>query len=163
MAECVSQSIKGHNQFNRAVPWFMLLGIGAMAIFQLRFVTQMLHTFEAVLVVPLYQCSFTISLIVFGLIFFGEFENMSTSEIGGFCGATAVCCVGIGILSARPVPTDEDMARAHGAVSEPPVEPVVPDADGMAAADGAAGAMRLPSSQHPCRWWWLVQRRTRPA
>ncbi len=85
-------------QFTRPSAFFMVGGILFMAIFQLRFITQMLRTFEAVLIVPLYQCSFTIFLIIFGLVFFEEFEAMSPSDIGGFCAAVVVACVGIGIV-----------------------------------------------------------------
>jgi hypothetical protein len=137
VSEIVAQTVAGNNQFNNPVSYFMFAGICFMAIFQLRFITQMLRTFEAVLIVPLYQCSFTIFLIVFGLIFFEEFDAMTASDIGGFCGATFVCCIGIAILSARPVPTDEEMARAIGAVqsnADAPADQAASDqADGKSA------------------------------
>jgi hypothetical protein len=69
-----------------------------------------------VLIVPLYTCLFTICLIIFGSVYFDEFGEMSAAHIGGFCGAVAICCIGIAILTMRPVPTDEELEIALGFV-----------------------------------------------
>ncbi len=110
----IGQTIGGNNQFVYPATYGLFGGIFFFAIFQLRFLTQMLRTFEAVLIVPIYQCSFTISLIIFGGVYFEEFKLMSWTQIAISCVAVVICCCGIAVLTNRPIPTDEEVAAALG-------------------------------------------------
>src|SRR5690242_17253020 len=63
--------------------------------------SEMMSTFEAVLIVPIYQCVFMIWLIICGQVFLDEFGGSASWQLGVFATACFFCGLGIVILSQR--------------------------------------------------------------
>ena len=61
------------NPWVRFECYFLIAGLILAALGQLRFMSEMMSTFEAVLIIPIYQCTFMITLIICGAVYFDEF------------------------------------------------------------------------------------------
>lgn len=97
----LTTSFKGDNQLDDGTFWLLLSGMTASVLMQLVFMTSMLEPFESIFIVPMFQSSLIISLIVIGGMYFNEFSVMSTSEIAMFCTGCIVCLVGIAIIAGQ--------------------------------------------------------------
>lgn len=101
VSEMLTTSFKGDNQLDDGTFWLLLSGMTASVLMQLVFMTSIFEPFESIFIVPMFQSSLIISLIVIGGMYFNEFSVMSTSEIAMFCTGCVVCLVGIAIIAGQ--------------------------------------------------------------
>ena len=126
--EMVGLSLDGDNQSSDPWFWFFLCGVAVCAIAQFTSCVYMMCTFPAILIIPIYQCIFIISLIVGGSVYFQvhthhlilstfllisrpsslqEVDSMSTLQICMFLLGVCVCFAGIFIMTAVDISSQE--------------------------------------------------------
>jgi ABC-type transport system involved in multi-copper enzyme maturation permease subunit len=79
----------------------MVLALACSAVGQLKVMGEMMAIFEAVFIVPIYQCVFLLWLIICGAVFFDEFSHTTTTNLAVFAIAVLVCFFGIFLLTSR--------------------------------------------------------------
>lgn len=100
-AELIRVSIIGENQMKYATTWVFIFLILVLGFLQLKCMSLMMANFEAVLIIPIYQCMFILSLILYGSCYFGEFSSMEPVNLIFFFISIIICFYGIHLLSQR--------------------------------------------------------------
>jgi len=119
----IKQTIKGDNQFDRWELYLLIIGLVVSLIATLKSLSFMMSLFDAVMIVPIYQCLLIIGLILVGIFYFDEFAGIHQTNLILFIVAIFICLVGIVILTQQ---------KAHSqAASEkaPEAQESVPDSD----------------------------------
>mmetsp|Transcript_13846 Transcript_13846/g.20426 ORF Transcript_13846/g.20426 Transcript_13846/m.20426 type:complete len:384 (-) Transcript_13846:198-1349(-) len=98
---CETTSINGENQFVYGGTYFILLITVLSVTLQLAFLNHGLKRFEALFVVPVYQCCFMLSGIMGSMFYFNEVEQLSALQIGMFSLGVCISTVGILLHSTR--------------------------------------------------------------
>jgi len=79
--------------------WVLILAVPVFAVLQLRLMAYMFSSFEAVLIVPVFQSIFIIALLLEGIFYFQEFIGISPLYLGLFVLSCVMCVVGMFLLS----------------------------------------------------------------
>lgn len=128
----LKETINGNNYFIYFDTYLILIALIVSTVITLRFVSGMMKLFEAMLIVPIYQCLFIVGLILVSAFYFDDFGQLSTGKLIGFLISIAICFVGIFLLtqqsSTPPPATDAEADVAAAAAAE--------DIVGVKAADG---------------------------
>ncbi|ETV73649.1 hypothetical protein H257_11752 [Aphanomyces astaci] len=101
VAELVKSSLDGENQFTTVGTYAIALAMFACIFLQIHWLAQGLEHFDAVFVVPIFQCVFISTSIVGGAVYFNEFATMSTTTVVMFLVGVVITLSGVGILSRR--------------------------------------------------------------
>ncbi|ETV98936.1 hypothetical protein H310_08423 [Aphanomyces invadans] len=101
VAELIKSTIAGDNQFTTVGTYAIALGMFGCIFLQIHWLAQGLEHFDAVFVVPIFQCVFISTSILGGAVYFGEFATMSTTTIIMFLVGVVITLSGVGILSQR--------------------------------------------------------------
>lgn len=129
--ELLKHTITGDNQFFNVVAWVLVAATIICAILQLKAMSRMMETFEAVLIVPIYQCFFILQLIIAGFVYFDEISTLTQTNLIIFACCIFVCFVGIYILAQRAAKVadaqdalelESQMGEAPAAVKEEEIE-----------------------------------------
>eukprot|EP00501_MAST-03F_sp_TOSAG23-6_P001436 GSMAST32.ASY1.ANO1.1493.1 assembled CDS len=104
-AELIKSSFRGENQFRYISTWLIVVMMVLCIFAQLHFLAMALKHFDAVYVVPVFQCFFISGSIIAGAVYYREFEDFSFSQTIGFIIAVALTLVGVYILSQRSLKT----------------------------------------------------------
>ncbi|KAF0698823.1 Aste57867_10572 [Aphanomyces stellatus] len=101
VAELVKSTVAGVNQFTTVGTYLIALAMFACIFLQIHWLAQGLEHFDAVFIVPIFQCVFISISIVGGAVYFDEFAGMSTLTIAMFLVGVLITLTGVGILSQR--------------------------------------------------------------
>ncbi|KAK7100815.1 NIPA-like protein 2 [Littorina saxatilis] len=77
-------SVSGYPQFNHPVLYVMLVVMVATAVIQVKYLNQAMKNFNSSIVVPTNFVFFTMSAILAGIVFYKEFNGMTSMDIGMF-------------------------------------------------------------------------------
>jgi drug/metabolite transporter (DMT)-like permease len=112
--ELVKTTVQGSNQMNSLTAWVFLAAVVGCAVLQLRAMSYMMRSFDAVLVVPIYQCLYVMLMILTGIVYFNEGASLTREKIPIFIGAILVCMCGIICITQRGKKTELDRAIDAG-------------------------------------------------
>ncbi|EKM61053.1 uncharacterized protein PHACADRAFT_204202 [Phanerochaete carnosa HHB-10118-sp] len=100
--ELLVLTIAGKNQFWRWQSWVLVLGLGICALLQLWYMHKSLVLADPTLVCPLAFCFYNLSSIVNGLIYFNQFQLLSTTHLLLVVLGIVVLLAGVWIVSFPP-------------------------------------------------------------
>ncbi|CAK4182570.1 unnamed protein product [Aphanomyces euteiches] len=116
VAELIKSTIAGVNQFTTAGTYFIALGMFACIFLQIHWLAQGLEHFDAVFIVPIFQCVFISISIVGGAVYFDEFAAMSTTTLIMFLVGVLITLTGVGVLSQRDMTSLKPRQKLRAAV-----------------------------------------------
>jgi|EP01047_Picozoa_sp_COSAG01_P030182 drug/metabolite transporter (DMT)-like permease len=129
-AELLEISFGGDVQFHRPVSWLILALMLCSIFLQLHFMARGLQHFDALYIVPVFQCFFITVAILGGGVYFGELSRFSTLQSIMFPLGVLFTIGGVGILSTHQMSSDGDgpggSARVHAPVPVPPPAMLTP-------------------------------------
>eukprot|EP00941_MAST-03F_sp_MAST-3F-sp1_P001895 g1895.t1 len=102
-AELVKSTFRGNNQLIYLSTWLIVFMMVACVFAQLHFLAMALKHFDAVYVVPVFQCFFISGSIVAGAVYYREFEEFSFLQGLMFLIAVGVTLIGVFLLSQRSI------------------------------------------------------------
>ncbi|CAE6494284.1 unnamed protein product [Rhizoctonia solani] len=79
--ELLVLTIEGHNQFWRWESWILVLGLGVFALLQLWYLHKSLTYADPTLVCPLAFCSYNLSSIINGLVYFDQISELTGLQL----------------------------------------------------------------------------------
>jgi len=97
--QLIDTSVHGDNQLDNWASWAIILSVVPCAGVQLKAMSNMMDSFEAVLIIPIYQCIFIFNLILQGAFYFEELNDLNEENLGWFIASLFFILVGIGYLS----------------------------------------------------------------
>ncbi|DAZ96002.1 TPA: hypothetical protein N0F65_009303 [Lagenidium giganteum] len=101
VAELIKTTAHGENQFVNFGTYAIAFSMFACIFLQIHWLAHGLQSFDAVFIVPVFQCFF-ISISIFGGgVYFNEFATMSSLALGMFFTGVAVTLSGVYLLSKR--------------------------------------------------------------
>lgn len=80
--ELLVLTVAGQNQFWRWESWVLVLGLGVFALLQLWYLHKSLTLADPTLVCPLAFCSYNLSSIINGLVYFDQISELSSLQLG---------------------------------------------------------------------------------
>eukprot|EP00924_Labyrinthula_sp_SR-Ha-C_P013486 maker-scaffold_5-snap-gene-4.6-mRNA-1 protein AED:0.02 eAED:0.02 QI:244/1/1/1/0.75/0.6/5/116/582 len=97
------------NPFTRFETYLIIFCMLLTIFNQLHWLSHSLRFFDAVLVVPIFQCFFITGGVIGGAVFFDEFRGFSTGRIMLFVCGMIITIFGVILLSLRQKPTENDL------------------------------------------------------
>jgi len=76
VAEMIKESFDGNNQFVKPLTWVIVLFMVIFIFSQIHWLARGLESFDAVYIVPVFQCFFISVAVVGGAVYFREFDEM---------------------------------------------------------------------------------------
>ncbi|CAE7214434.1 unnamed protein product [Rhizoctonia solani] len=167
--ELLMLTLEGHNQFWRWESWILVLGLCIFALLQLWYLHKSLTYADPTLVCPLAFCSYNLSSIINGLVYFDQIAELSGLQLGLVCTGIVVLLGGVWALSVQQgggikegawVEEDADEAEVERSLalrdtfsgSEHSLEPLLDGVRPIAVSPDAVGespAGRSPQSVQP--------------
>ncbi|EUC66880.1 magnesium transporter NIPA protein [Rhizoctonia solani AG-3 Rhs1AP] len=167
--ELLVLTIGGHNQFWRWESWMLVVCLGIFALLQLWYLHKSLTYADPTLVCPLAFCSYNLSSIINGLVYFDQIAELTGLQLGLVCTGIAVLLGGVWALSVQQgggikegawVEEDADEAEVERSLplrntfsgSEHSLEPILDGARSIAPSPDAVDespAGRSPRSVQP--------------
>jgi hypothetical protein len=117
VAELIKTTIEGVSQFANGITYVMLLAMFASVFLQIHWLAHGLQFFDAVFIVPVFQCFFISVSIFGGGVYFKEFARMSTLSLAMFFLGAAITISGVYLLSHRDMHKLKPRGRFRAAVS----------------------------------------------
>eukprot|EP00941_MAST-03F_sp_MAST-3F-sp1_P005292 g5292.t1 len=111
-AELIKSSLNGENQFAHFITYAVIILMVVCILMQLHFLALGLQNFDAVYVVPLFQCFFISGSIISGAIYFKEFQRLSADQLFGFGLGAVTILLGVYFLSLRKA-ASEDLEKKY--------------------------------------------------
>eukprot|EP00500_Bicosoecida_sp_ms1_P000682 CAMPEP_0203809258 /NCGR_PEP_ID=MMETSP0115-20131106/2157_1 /ASSEMBLY_ACC=CAM_ASM_000227 /TAXON_ID=33651 /ORGANISM="Bicosoecid sp, Strain ms1" /LENGTH=386 /DNA_ID=CAMNT_0050717975 /DNA_START=78 /DNA_END=1235 /DNA_ORIENTATION=+ len=103
-AELIKASFRGANQWTDPATYLIALCMFGAIFSQLHFLAEGLRRFDAVYVIPVFQCWFIVITIVGGAVYFKEFRDFDADQAVMFPLGVLVTLSGIVVLSQRRAP-----------------------------------------------------------
>mmetsp|Transcript_7361 Transcript_7361/g.8449 ORF Transcript_7361/g.8449 Transcript_7361/m.8449 type:complete len:523 (-) Transcript_7361:280-1848(-) len=102
VAELLKESFtNGNNQFNSWEVYLIIFCLLTAIFVQLHWLAHGLRLFDAVLIVPIFQCCFITGGVVGGAFYFAEFDDLSDGEIVVFVAGLLLTIIGVYLLTRR--------------------------------------------------------------
>jgi len=111
--ELLETTASGKNQFMQAMVWVILFNFLLMNVVMEYWKQKALASYNALVVVPLFQVALTVLTVVTGAIYFEEFAGMEDFKILCFVGGLGVVCLGMYIVAG------DDGGKSPGDVEKP--------------------------------------------
>lgn len=108
VAEMLSRTFRGDNQMGYFLTWVFLAGMLAFIFTQLHFLAVALSFFDALYVVPVFQCFFIAISTLGGAAYFAEFASFTMTKWIMFPGGLFLTLLGVYLLSARKMTKEID-------------------------------------------------------
>ncbi|CAE6488333.1 unnamed protein product [Rhizoctonia solani] len=99
--ELLVLTIEGHNQFWRWESWILVLGLGVFALLQLWYLHKSLTYADPTLVCPLAFCSYNLSSIINGLVYFDQISELTGLQLSLVSTGIIVLLGGVWALSVQ--------------------------------------------------------------
>ena len=96
----IKETVRGRNEFTNWLTYLMAAIVFVCSMFELVYLNKSLDTFNTAIVTPTYYVLFTSFVILFSLVLFKEFGNMTAKDITGASIGFLVICCGIFMLNA---------------------------------------------------------------
>lgn len=96
----IKETVRGRNEFTNWLTYLMAAIVIVCSMFELVYLNKSLATFNTAIVTPTYYVLFTSFVILFSLVLFKEFGNMTAEDITGAGIGFIVICCGIFMLNA---------------------------------------------------------------
>ncbi|ETV95552.1 hypothetical protein, variant [Aphanomyces invadans] len=112
--ELIKQSVKGDNQFDKFLTYVIIAALVLTISLQTHCLSLGLKYFDALYIVPVFQCFFITFSVIGGAVYFEEFKDFSTTQWIVFPLGVLVTIAGVVVLSSR------DMEHDAGAPTVPP-------------------------------------------
>lgn len=116
---------KDASALTKPVPYFLAFFLFFFLALQVRFLNDGLKVADALLVVPVYQVCWVVMNIVVGMIYFQEYQNMSSLSLSLFSVGVLITLVGVYLLATR-MPSAPAHAAEATVTSPEPVEQKTP-------------------------------------
>ncbi|TYZ66737.1 hypothetical protein PybrP1_005649 [[Pythium] brassicae (nom. inval.)] len=116
VAELIKTTAEGTNQFLKVGTYMITLSMFACIFLQIHWLAFGLQFFDAVFIVPVFQCFFISVSIFGGGVYFKEFSKMSALALGMFFFGAAITLSGVFLLSRREMNTLRPLGRLRAAV-----------------------------------------------
>jgi hypothetical protein len=97
--QLIDTTVHSDNQLFYWQAWAIILSVVPCAGLQLKAMSAMMDAFEAVLIIPIYQCIFIFNLILQGAFYFEELDGLNEENLGWFVASLIFILVGIFYLS----------------------------------------------------------------
>jgi hypothetical protein len=111
------RSVEGDNQFNKGVTWAIVFFMVFFILSQIHWLSRGLEKFDAVYIIPVFQCFFIGVSVIGGGVYFREFDDQTALQFAMFLVGLFVLLVGVYMLSLRDMsklkPAQRFRARAH--------------------------------------------------
>lgn len=117
VAELVKTTAEGDSQFGSGVTYVLPLAMFASVFLQIHWLAHGLQLFDAVFVVPVFQCFFISVSILGGGVYFNEFAHMSPLSLGMFFFGAAITISGVYLLAHRDMHRLKPRGRFRAAVA----------------------------------------------
>lgn len=96
----IKETVYGNNEFDNVLTYVMAAIVIGCSLIELVYLNKSLDTFNTAIVTPTYYVIFTSCAVMFSLVMFKEFDNMSYEDgIGAIIGFLVICS-GIFLLNA---------------------------------------------------------------
>ena len=119
-AELIKTTMTGDNQLTNYGTYLIGCGMLTCIFLQIHWLAQGLQRFDAVFIVPVFQCFFITVSIIGGGVYFDEFKIMSIFQISMFLVGVAITLCGVFLLSQRPMneikPVQRFKASVHAVI-----------------------------------------------
>ncbi|EQC40964.1 hypothetical protein SDRG_02027 [Saprolegnia diclina VS20] len=115
--ELIKQSASGDNQFNKGLTYVILVGLVLTISMQTHLLSLGLKYFDALYIVPVFQCFFITFSVLGGAIYFQEFKDYTVTQYICFPLGVFITIYGVWVLSSR------EMQHDAGAPPVPPAPP----------------------------------------
>ncbi|XP_013035401.3 NIPA-like protein 2 isoform X2 [Anser cygnoides] len=99
VASMITLSVKGKMQLTYPVFYIMLILMATSCVFQVKFLNQAMHLYEATAVVPINFVFFTTSAIVSGVIFYQEFQSAALLNVFMFLFGCLLSFLGVFVIA----------------------------------------------------------------
>lgn len=115
-AEILKVTFTEENQLDSYEPYLIVLAMLATIFSQLHWLAHSLRLFDALLVVPLFQCFFISGGVVGGAVFFDEFKTLSETDKALFGVGLGLILLGVYTLSFRKTFNEVGMTKSDTTV-----------------------------------------------
>jgi len=105
-AEVLKMTFQGNNQLVYFETWAILCAMISTIVLETHFLATGLKYFDALYIVPTFQCFFLASSVIGGAIFFQELANFSALQWIFFPSGVILCMIGVFLLSQRQMGGD---------------------------------------------------------
>ncbi|XP_038056697.1 NIPA-like protein 2 [Patiria miniata] len=107
----ITLTVGGDSQLTYAIFYIMIIVIFVTGVIQIRYVTRAMQSFQATVVVPTFFVFFTVSAILAGIFFYGEFNGLTFVQVvmflfGCFCSFVGVLFITQGRNGEQLAPLD---------------------------------------------------------
>ncbi|GMI39787.1 hypothetical protein TeGR_g1166 [Tetraparma gracilis] len=118
VAEMIKESFKesGENQFAKPLSWVIVIFMVFFIFSQIHWLARGLESFDAVYIVPVFQCFFISVAVIGGAVYFREFDEMSDFNRIMFFFGLSILLVGVYLLSQRDMSKLKPRARFRAQV-----------------------------------------------
>ncbi|KAF0688255.1 Aste57867_20125 [Aphanomyces stellatus] len=104
--ELIKQSARGDNQFTKVLTYVIILGMVLTISLQTHCLSLGLKYFDALYIVPVFQCFFISFSVIGGAVYFQEFKNFDTTQWIVFPVGVLITIAGVIVLSSREMQHD---------------------------------------------------------
>ena len=117
VSELFKRSVEGDNQFSKGITWVIIFAMVFFILNQIHWLARGLEKFDAVFIIPVFQC-FDISMCVLGGgVYFREFDDFSALQLIMFFFGLFILLTGVYMLSMRDMsklkPLQRFRAKSH--------------------------------------------------
>ncbi|KAM6412329.1 NIPA-like protein 2 [Pluvialis apricaria] len=99
VASMITLSAKGNMQLTYAVFYIMIVLMATSCVFQVKFLNQAIHLYEATAVLPINFVFFTTSAIISGVIFYREFQSAAFLSVFMFLFGCLLSFLGVFVIT----------------------------------------------------------------
>ncbi|XP_010125547.1 PREDICTED: NIPA-like protein 2 [Chlamydotis macqueenii] len=99
VASMVTLSVKGKMQLTYSVFYIMIVLMATSCAFQVKFLNQAMHLYEAIAVVPINFVFFTTNAVISGVIFYQEFRSAALLSVFMFLFGCLLSFLGVFVIS----------------------------------------------------------------
>lgn len=117
VAELVKTTAEGDSQFGNVITYVFALAMFASVFLQIHWLAHGLQHFDAVFIVPVFQCFFISVSIFGGGVYFKEFARMNALSLAMFFIGAGITISGVYLLSHRDMHKLKPRGRFRAAVS----------------------------------------------
>ena len=121
-AKCVAEMFKesarigGEMQFDKPLSWLIVFAMIFFIFSQIHWLARGLESFDAVYIVPVFQCFFITVSVIGGAVYFREFDNMEPTNVFMFYVGLGVTLSGVYLLSQREMTLIKPIQRFRARV-----------------------------------------------
>ncbi|ETV81337.1 hypothetical protein H257_05884 [Aphanomyces astaci] len=121
--ELLKQTLRGDNQFDKFLTYVIIVALVITISLETHCLSLGLKYFDALYIVPVFQCFFITFSVIGGAVYFEEFKDFTMTQWIVFPIGVLITIAGVIVLSSR------DMAHDAGAPAEPAAPPPPPSTD----------------------------------